>query len=373
MAMPPTTHALPQTHRAHLIRSTRKVGALLGETPLLLDPTHSRSSSVESTSSIESKRSGRIFRGSPAPPRSSSLAAAEGNTARAASPAPTRPLLYLRLAPTPRPTSLAAPSPCTPAFSPLTPTFPPPVDRRRKMAKLVRTLGQNVPPELVFSAPPPVKRPTYVPSPVLVPAMLSALSPTPRRSYAAATSPVSPTGSLASPTREAAAAAMSYRRADSDSDDEQWVDLAPPSPRSPHYLKASPTWNASSSSLSSSGSSWNASPGPGAYAAPAGASTTSRGTADARFLSRHVRVDFPDLARAYSSDRSDSRADSRLDSRSDSRADSDPYARSNSRLDSYASADENGTHRREQGWSGEWSGAAGMQDVVRGLRGLRIK
>ncbi|KAJ7479100.1 hypothetical protein FB451DRAFT_1172221 [Mycena latifolia] len=34
-----------------------------------------------------------------------------------------------------------------------------PVDRRRKMAKLGRTLGQNVPPELVFSAPSPAKRP----------------------------------------------------------------------------------------------------------------------------------------------------------------------------------------------------------------------
>ncbi|KAJ7479101.1 hypothetical protein FB451DRAFT_1172222 [Mycena latifolia] len=125
MAMPPTTHALPQTHRAHLIRSTRKLGALLGETPLLLDPTanaHARSSSIDSISTIESKRSGRRFHGSPAPPRSSLLAAAEGNlsvkgnssaTARVASPAPARPLLYLRLAPTPRPTILAVPSPLT--------------------------------------------------------------------------------------------------------------------------------------------------------------------------------------------------------------------------------------------------------------------
>jgi hypothetical protein len=31
------------------------------------------------------------------------------------------------------------------------------------------------------------------------------------------------------------------------------------------------------------------------------------------------------------------------------------------------------TYRKEMGWSGEWSGARGMDDVVRSLRGLRIK
>jgi len=33
------------------------------------------------------------------------------------------------------------------------------------------------------------------------------------------------------------------------------------------------------------------------------------------------------------------------------------------------------TYRREQGWSGEWSGAGagGMEDVVSQLRGLRMK
>ncbi|KAJ6477590.1 hypothetical protein C8R45DRAFT_1101903 [Mycena sanguinolenta] len=35
--------------------------------------------------------------------------------------------------------------------------------------------------------------------------------------------------------------------------------------------------------------------------------------------------------------------------------------------------DDHATYRKEQGWSGEWSGARGMDDVVKSLRGLRIK
>ncbi|KAJ7838765.1 hypothetical protein B0H14DRAFT_1081106 [Mycena olivaceomarginata] len=164
--LPPTTHALPQTHRAHLIQSTRKLGALLGETPLLLEPQghHSRNSSISSISSTTSnesnasKRSGRIF--ADAQPRSSSLAPADPALVSTATHAP-RPVLLLRLA-SPRPTSMV--SPISPSFqlSPITPTFV--VDRRKKMAKLVRTLGTNVPPSS-SSAPPPKPRSRTVPSP----------------------------------------------------------------------------------------------------------------------------------------------------------------------------------------------------------------
>ncbi|KAJ6580355.1 hypothetical protein DFH09DRAFT_1275597 [Mycena vulgaris] len=429
--MPPTTYALPSTHRAHLIRSTRKLGALLGETPLLLDQDsassisrgHTPSNSISSISSTnsDSKRAGRIFPvASPPPPRTSSLAAADAPTpSRAGSntpepSAPARPHLYLRLAtPGARPASLALASPLlSPGFtgSPLSPAFPPSVDRRRKMAKLVRTLGQNVPPELVFSSAPRdseaqapsyhspsvapyytanrTPSPSYIPSPTVVPALLSALSPAPsRRSLASPVSPTSPTSptSLASPTREAAAmsydpAAMVRARSPapdvgsrahhrsasalgfrfrsasrSSSREDEWVAVAPVassypprspmSPRSPHYVKASPAWNAEFSSTSSEYR--------GPRSPPAHESTTSRSTHDARFLSRHFEfrgaspAPFPANG-IWDDDEQDEGRDEHQG--------------------------ENATYRREAGWSGEWSGAGagGMEDVVSRLRGLKM-
>ncbi|KAJ7111675.1 hypothetical protein C8R44DRAFT_251985 [Mycena epipterygia] len=343
MEMPRTTHALPQTQRAHLIRSTRKVGELLGETPLLVDSHphgHHHSSSVSSTSSTESKRSARIFAGTELAPRSSSLTAVEP-APEATSPAPARPLLYLHLAqPTSRPLSTALATPLSPAFPPT----PPPVDRRRKMAKLARTLGPNVPPELVFSAP----ARTHIPSPVHVPAMLAALAPAHsqrRGSY----------GSVASPTLEAvrSVSAMS-RRSDGSGSSDGWIDVAPTpysrsrshprspnarsascppspcSPRSPHYVKASSSRNVSPTddrSMSSHADAHLISSDPNSEP-DARPSTTSRSTADTRFLSR--RYEFA------------------------------PEDDDNTR----------NTHRREQGWSGEWSGAGarGMDDVVSRLR-----
>jgi hypothetical protein len=353
-ALPPTTHALPHTHRTHLINSTRKLGAILGETPLLLEPVghHSRSSSISSISSINStestasKRSGRIF--ADAQPRSSSLAPAdpalvsEATTKNSVATHAPRPVLLLRLA-SPRPISLV--SPVSPAFpiSPMTPTFV--VDRRKKMAKLTRTLGTNVPPELVFSAAPKSKAEAAIPSPVVVPALLSSLSPAhePRRRM----SNVSIASStLASPTREAAHSSHAYYTANSGSDD-GWVDFGPssypPSPRSPHYMKTSPTWNASFSD-DTYVPARSSSP-------PPRPSTTTRSTDDMRYLSRHFEYSVP--------------------SRSNSPR---PSSRASSRSPSPDNHDESaGTYRKEQGWSGEWSGAQGMEDVVKSLRGLRIK
>ncbi|KAJ7169331.1 hypothetical protein C8R43DRAFT_1121208 [Mycena crocata] len=173
--MPATTHALPHAQRIRLMRSTRKLGSLLGETPLLVEsapsatdpftPSHSRSASVRST---DSKRSGRIL------PRSSSLALSaappaaisqatehsNGHAPSSLAPPVSRPMLFLRLAPGAGGgvSGESSPAERSPLPSPLSPTFAlnspgtPPVDasRRRKMAKLVRTLGENVPPELVF-------------------------------------------------------------------------------------------------------------------------------------------------------------------------------------------------------------------------------
>ncbi|KAJ7238502.1 hypothetical protein B0H12DRAFT_1137371 [Mycena haematopus] len=320
--LPPTTHALRQTDRAHLIHSTRKLGALLGETPLLLEPSHSRNSSIESTSSIQSKRSARIF--PDPPPRTSSLAPADADPSTPSSTKHVpRPVLLLRLA-SPRPTSLV--SPISPAFqiSPLTPTFV--VDRRKKMAKLVRTLGTNVPPELVFSTAPK----SNIPSPAVVPALLSALSPAhePTRNRISSAS-----SALASPTREAAASRSYY------SADEDWVDLTPssypPSPRSPHHARTSPAWDAT-------------------FADDTRVSTSTRSTDDARYLSRHYEFSAPVRSTNSPNPSSSSRASSPDD-------------------DSYDLRPPPRTYRKEQGWSGEWSGARGMDDVVKSLRGLRSK
>ncbi|KAJ6550253.1 hypothetical protein B0H19DRAFT_187613 [Mycena capillaripes] len=177
--MPPTTHALPHAQRLRLMRSTRKLGALLGETPLVETTTTAPSSFAPSlsrspsTMSTDSKRSGRVYM-SESIPRTSAL------KLKLTKPPPTadaafhahghghahadRPTLVLRLPPPTHAGPAHSPvertplvSPLSPTFgfglalnSPATPTFPAESSRVRKMAKLARTLGENVPPELVF-------------------------------------------------------------------------------------------------------------------------------------------------------------------------------------------------------------------------------
>ncbi|KAJ6617657.1 hypothetical protein B0H10DRAFT_1298440 [Mycena sp. CBHHK59/15] len=282
MDMPPTTHALPHTQRARLMRSTRKLGALLGETPHVVDSDsatpYSRGhaytasmTSVNSTDSSASKRSGRIYASVSSGTRTSSLTAVDPasvpplTVAAATGHEPPRPLLLLRLpSPASRPTS-ALPSPLTPTFAPNT---PPAHDdagerRRKKMAKLVRTLGQNVPPELVFPAnSTKIRRRAST---------MSVPAPESPRTLSHATS----YSSLAAPPPRA----PSVLSNSSGSSDGEWVAVAPGPDRSFEYLIPPP-------------------------------------------------------------------------------------------------ASHGGTHRREQGWSGEWGGAAagmGMDDVVKSLRGLRVK
>ncbi|KAJ7032519.1 hypothetical protein C8F04DRAFT_1107129 [Mycena alexandri] len=363
-ALPPTTHALPSTHRAHLIRSTRKLGNILGETPLLLDvypsgPSHSRSSSVSSVASTDSKRTGRIFADAP---RSSSLASADvapvpssddsvsTNTKAKSMDAP-RPLLVLRLASQRPLSSVSIVSPRSPAFSPITPTFV--VDRRKKMAKLTRTLGANVPPELVFSAASDQRTSINSDSGLLMPLpghqrSTSYNIPGRRGSYSSAGS-----SALASPTREAAFSSNTYHGGHTSGSptSDGWVDLAqpssyPPSPRSPHYAKTSPTWSASFADDMRV---------PVPTSPPARPSTTTRSTGDTRYLSRHFQ--FAPSSRSASPYPGSSRSSS-------------PYRPADEADDE----DEHGnTHRKEAGWSGEWSGAQGMDDVVNRLRGLKMK
>lgn len=127
---PPTT---PQAQRLRLMRSTRKLCAVLGETPLVVDakPGLKRSASL-------STRPARyeLVMGLPR----LTLAHCPDATSGSACP-----------------TALISPPPLSPTFglpsNSSTDSFPASGSdpaRRRKMAKLMRTLGENVPPELVF-------------------------------------------------------------------------------------------------------------------------------------------------------------------------------------------------------------------------------
>ncbi|KAJ6494262.1 hypothetical protein C8R45DRAFT_175054 [Mycena sanguinolenta] len=150
---PVTTHFLRPDQRVRLMRSTRKMEHLLGETPLFIDT----SSPITPTfpGPHPRRRSAYIY---VAPARSSSLGVYpppdedEEETYASTSQVPARPLLAVRVR-TPNET-VDPPA----ALSPLVPVFTPPKSpadklhrlRTRKMARIVRTLGENVPTELVF-------------------------------------------------------------------------------------------------------------------------------------------------------------------------------------------------------------------------------
>ncbi|KAJ7114599.1 hypothetical protein C8R43DRAFT_1156707 [Mycena crocata] len=145
-----------------MMRSTRKVGALLGETPLLVEsppssPTESYPYHYPSRSSpsAQSSRAGSVHT---YPSRSSSLSLSPTSpTAYRGPSSPTRatarPMLIVQppvSAPYPHyPAHTAYPTPHPATFT----AAPVPHienSRRRKMAKVVQTLGAHVPPELVF-------------------------------------------------------------------------------------------------------------------------------------------------------------------------------------------------------------------------------
>ncbi|KAJ7758204.1 hypothetical protein DFH07DRAFT_819004, partial [Mycena maculata] len=372
MSIPRTTHDLPESPLANLIRSTRKLGDMLGETPQIDDPYRPSASRAPSpASSISSTESERFARFFESEPHASSFAGSDRTT--------TRPKLHLHLTPPSPAPGAAYPSPTSPGFSPLTPTFAP-VNKRK--------FAQNPPPELVFSVPPKSKSTRdmrdYIPSPVLVPAMLSALGPTPRGRASSLSAP----STRPSYSREDA---MSSRNMSSmgyyggsrspvspSSPGGPWAapTPTPPSyaqaPRSPHYIKRSQLLSSTTPDVSrhpwdddatSRRAASHARPDKHAPPAPSAEwhpSTTSRSTDDARFLSRTFVFEPPRPAYASSSHSSNSGSSG-----------SSGYSRERE-YERDGHLDAGSTHRREQGWSGEWSGAAGMADVVQSLRGLRM-
>ncbi|KAK7024726.1 hypothetical protein R3P38DRAFT_2488405, partial [Favolaschia claudopus] len=149
--LPVTTHFLKHEQRVRLIRSTRKVGHLLGETPLFIDS----SSPIAGTFTGPKARTRNAQIYIAAPSRSSSLRAQTGDSSSEPSHASTsvRPLLGVHVPPPNRDSDppVCAPSPASMVF-PTTPAEEQHRQRTRKMARIVRTLGENVPTELVFPA-----------------------------------------------------------------------------------------------------------------------------------------------------------------------------------------------------------------------------
>ncbi|KAJ7215534.1 hypothetical protein GGX14DRAFT_696491 [Mycena pura] len=175
-SMPRTTHALQHNQRTRLVRSTRKVGAILGETPLFVDrdPTSPRISMLCAAKTESSRRSAYIY----APKRIASVPEdcpddrnrdRYGDRDLSAEPAHQhpRPVLAVRVTgPSSGPSTYDdLDSPPASASTTLTFSLVPPAPKSapspastaaaaRKMARVVRTLGKGVPPDLVFPPPP---------------------------------------------------------------------------------------------------------------------------------------------------------------------------------------------------------------------------
>ncbi|KIJ21362.1 hypothetical protein PAXINDRAFT_164886 [Paxillus involutus ATCC 200175] len=208
--LPPTTNTLDSHQRARLMRSTRKLGAVLGTTPYLLDNdipvTLLPIGKTKKSTSLALKRQGSIFThhssqslsvASFSSTSTSSLNSSSASASLVSLPQSTVPSvqsteslsitppglssvrnhhsaekprpLYLRLntvsisptdnrfapslPPTPSRASVSCfpPSPSTPGFS----SKPEIAEiRRRRMAKLARYLGENIPAELVLASEP---------------------------------------------------------------------------------------------------------------------------------------------------------------------------------------------------------------------------
>lgn len=182
---PPTTNDVEPKQRLRLKRSTKKLGALLGTTPRVAEPDHKvpfpkSSKRGDTLEPVKSRRQRSIFTRSSSPEegyassttsvaslslsRNSSIVCSHDVQKSTSKPRRTidipRPLvLHLNvpshhdLPPTPSTADTLTPSSASCGITPITPVFPTPAESRRKrMAKLTRTLGEIVPPQLVFAS-----------------------------------------------------------------------------------------------------------------------------------------------------------------------------------------------------------------------------
>jgi len=199
--LPPTTNKLDSVQRARVMRSSRKVGAVLGTTPFLLEsggstvpvqisrssmrddihpctvvPSHALKQHHRHYSVLEKPRASSESLPLPTFSRAASSSkesllstSTEDSDSDSAVPlvvevqprcpsGALRPIILFNSTPLPSSDPHAQTTPLTPlspnADVPITPTTPIEPSRaearRRKMARVVRTLGEKVPPELVF-------------------------------------------------------------------------------------------------------------------------------------------------------------------------------------------------------------------------------
>ncbi|KAF8349289.1 hypothetical protein F5887DRAFT_945358 [Amanita rubescens] len=173
-SLPPTVNSLDPLQRSRLLRSARKLGDVLGATPLIIDPCRSFAASVTSFTECvpETPRTSSVTQSSGSPPNKHK----KHGSRQLARPV----MLFLSsLPPIPKPPSSRGGAVTSQDENDVAtirdraPAMPPSQDitltgdaekllRRRRMAKLARTLGENIPPELVFpqhrksrSEPPP--------------------------------------------------------------------------------------------------------------------------------------------------------------------------------------------------------------------------
>ncbi|KAK7040057.1 hypothetical protein R3P38DRAFT_2902971 [Favolaschia claudopus] len=161
-SMPSPT--LPPAQRLRLMRSTRKLGALLGETPRV------QLSAASPPPSAFSSGKQLLRRRSSTRPLSLSLSPTRAQD----EPPDMQPMLLVHLppltSPRPRRSSSSSSASATPTQTPLSPSFSVSLNspvtptfgadsaeenagtKRRRLAKLTRILGENVPPELVVSS-----------------------------------------------------------------------------------------------------------------------------------------------------------------------------------------------------------------------------
>ncbi|KAJ7075557.1 hypothetical protein B0H15DRAFT_1027038 [Mycena belliarum] len=168
MTVPPTTHSLPEPQRMRLMRSARKLSAILGATPFLVEPPPSPTQATPRepaplecdatpTSELPASSVAENEGEHATAPDTAELTAAHTPASRQ------RPTLLLRINTAPPRTRAralshtrspwAADSPTSPTWrAPPSPRTSALAARRRKMARLARTLGERVPVELVFPA-----------------------------------------------------------------------------------------------------------------------------------------------------------------------------------------------------------------------------
>ncbi|KAJ7264520.1 hypothetical protein B0H12DRAFT_230219 [Mycena haematopus] len=322
-AVPPTTHEIPHTDRLRMMRSMRKLTAILGETPVV----ETYSPAPHSLAPDSGKR-GFFFHAS-ASLSSLVLPSKKSDTL----PAPEhRPSLVLRMPDTFEP----LPSPLSPGFSPtlMSPTSPqeeqPDSDRRRLcLSKVSRTLGENVPPELILPES-GIKRRRRASSLILPESSLE------HQTFAA----LAVAGVLANPP-------LSTRRPDASeaipADPDADVDVVPDETLGEVHVH--PVTSSSPDTLSQPEGSW------------------LRSTSSVVFST-------PDIDREPMAFANLGAPPTYEESHRDG-------PRTESRLSYIPPPD--GTHpdamqRHEDEWTGEWEGAArNMEDIMRQLRGLKVK